>query len=48
MAKMNRFKNAKKRQNPRSPCMYPMEYTWMSAPTPVTMSVITSESSSIR
>ena len=45
---MNRFRYAKKRQNPSSSCMYPTEYRWISAPTPVTIIVISSDSWSIR
>src|SRR6185437_12748224 len=35
-----RFMYAKKRENRSSPCMYPIEYTWISAPTPVTNRII--------
>ena len=41
---MNRFMYVKKRPNPGSPCMYPIEYKWMSEPTPVTTSVMSAES----
>ncbi len=48
IAKMNRFRYGKNRQNPSSSCMYPIEYRWMRLPMPVTISVISSESWSIR
>src|SRR5262245_63194589 len=39
--KTNRFRYVKKRAYPSSPCMYPIEYTWMRKPTPVTTRSIT-------
>jgi hypothetical protein len=34
--KANRFRYRKNFENFSSPCMYPMEYRWISAPMPVT------------
>ena len=39
---------AKKRLNRASPCMYPIEYRWISVPTPVTNRIIVDESGSTR
>ena len=44
----NRFMYAKKRLNRGSPCMYPIEYRWISVPTPVTKRIIVVDSGSTR
>src|SRR5689334_3513130 len=46
IAAAKRFMYAKKRENRGSPCMYPIEYTWISAPTPVTNRIIVVDSGS--
>src|SRR4051812_35124342 len=44
----NRFMYAKNRENRGSPCMYPIEYRWMSVPTPVTNRIIVDDNGSTR
>src|SRR3954451_11500979 len=44
----NRFMYAKNRENRGSPCMYPIEYRWISEPTPVTNRIIVVDSGSTR
>src|SRR5205814_4357197 len=43
-----RFMYAKRREKRGSPCMYPIEYRWISVPTPVTNRIIVTESGSAR
>src|SRR6185503_18277552 len=45
---MNRFRYRKKRRNDGSCAMYPVEYTWIRKPTPVTTSTMTDDSGSSR
>ena len=43
-----RFRYTKNFENPGSPCMYPIEYRWISVPTPVTNSAMVIDSGSAR
>ncbi len=44
----NRLRYTKNFVNPGSPCMYPMEYRWISVPMPVTNSAIVIDKGSAR
>ena len=48
IAKMNMFKKMKNFEKFGSPCMYPIEYRWISEPIPVMKSIIVTESGSTR
>ena len=48
MKKTNRFSRAKKRAKSLSPCMYPIEYRWIRAATPVMKRAMVTDSGSTR